>query len=70
MYFIIAPFVLTGLFLKLINNKKERDKLNNEFSSLLQEKDSINLILNKFKNKITEQADTNGTDRYQKEQRK
>ena len=52
MYLIIAPFVLTGLFLKLINNKKERDKLNNEFSSLLQAKDSINLILNKFKNKI------------------
>lgn len=70
MYFIIAPFVLTGLFLKLINNKKERDKLNNEFSSFLQEKDSINLILNKFKNKITEQADTNETDRYQKGQYK
>ena len=54
MYFIIAPFILTGLVLKLINNKKEKDKLNNQFSFLIQEKDSLNLILNKFKNKFSQ----------------
>jgi len=67
MYFIIAPFILTGLVLKLINNKKEKNKLNNQFSFLIEEKNSLNLILNKFKNKITEEADTNGTDRYKYE---
>jgi hypothetical protein len=56
MYFIIAPLVLIGLAAKLINNKIDKQKQNND--SLL-----FSSELSKFMQQITKEADTSDTDR-------
>jgi hypothetical protein len=56
MYFLIAPFVLIGLAAKLMNNKIDKQKQNND--SLL-----FNSELSKFMQQMTKEADTSDTDR-------
>lgn len=56
MYIIIAPFVFLGLAAKLINNKKDKQKQNNELSL-------FNNIISTYTNNIKKETDTSDTDR-------
>lgn len=56
MYIVIAPFVFLGLAAKLINNKINKQKQNNELSL-------FNNIISTYTNKVEKETDTSDTDR-------